>query len=92
MRTGPEPVADIPVILLPDVRSRSELYRTTTTEASGRFHFDRVTPGDYKVFSWQEVEDGSWYDTDFMKANESRGIPVHINEGKTETTRIEVIP
>jgi len=83
------PVADLPVILLPDIRRRSELYRTTTTDGSGRFHFDRVPPGDYKVFSWEEVEDGAWFDPDFMRANESRGIPVRIREGRTENVRIE---
>lgn len=92
MKGSPGLAADVPVILLPDTRSRNELYRTTATDASGRFHFDRVPPGDYKVFSWEEVEDGAWYDAEFMKANESRGMPVHIEEGKTETARIEVIP
>ena len=80
------------MILLPDIRRRNELYRTTTTDVSGRFHFDRVPPGDYKVFSWEEVEDGAWYDADFMTANESRGMPVRIGEGRTETARVEVIP
>jgi hypothetical protein len=92
VKASPGPIADIPVILLPDTRNRNELYRTTTTNASGRFHFDRLPPGDYKIFSWEEIEDGAWYDSDFMKANESRGMPIHINEGITETVRIEVIP
>ena len=84
-------MADLPVLLLPDIRRRNELYRTTTTDASGRFHFDRVPPGAYKVFSWEEVEDGAWYDAEFMRANESRGMEVRIGEGRTETARIEVI-
>jgi hypothetical protein len=92
VRNGPAPVEDIPVLLLPDIRRRNELYRTTITDASGRFHFDRVPPGDYKVFSWEEVEDGAWYDPEFMKANESRGTRVRIVEGRTETARIAVIP
>ena len=92
VRSGPGPVADIPVLLLPDIRRRNELYRTTTTDVSGRFHFDRVPPGDYKVFSWETVEDGAWYDAEFMRTNESRGMPVRIGEGRTETARIEVIP
>jgi protocatechuate 3,4-dioxygenase beta subunit len=92
LRNGREPVADAPVILLPNLRRRNELYQTTNTDASGRFHFDHVTPEDYKVFAWEEVEDGAWYDAEFMKGVESRGLSVHINAGKTETARIEVIP
>ena len=72
LRSCPGPAADISVILLPDARSRNV---TTTTDVR-RFHFDRVVPGDYKVFSWEEVEDGAWYDADFMTANESHGMPV----------------
>ena len=88
VRSGPGPVADIPVLLLPNIRRRNELYRTTTTNVSGRFHFDRVPPGDYKVFSWEEVEDGACYDAEFMRAVESRGISVQVGEGLMETARI----
>jgi hypothetical protein len=91
-RGGRGSVVNAPVLLLPNIRRRNELYQTTTTDASGRFHFDRIPPGDYRVFSWEEVEDGAWYDAEFMKANESYGTPVRIVEGRTETTRIEVIP
>jgi hypothetical protein len=68
------------------------VYSDETTDASGRFHFDHVPPGDYKVFSWEDVADGAWYDADFMSTNESRGIPIHIREGQTEAARIDVIP
>jgi Carboxypeptidase regulatory-like domain len=85
-------VADAIVALLPDNRRRNELYQTTTSDASGRFHFDRVPPGDYKVFSWAEVDDGAWFDPDFLEGVESRGLSVHIGEGTTQTVRVEVIP
>jgi hypothetical protein len=86
------PVADASVVLVPDVRRRTELYRSASTDARGRFHFDRVPPGDYKVLSWEEVEDGAWYDPEFLRSVENRGTPVRILEGRTETVRVEVIP
>jgi hypothetical protein len=92
LRNGREPVADALVLLIPDNRRRNELYRTTTTDPAGRFLFNRVPPGDYKVFSWAEVEDGAWHDAEFMKGFESRGLSVHISEGLIETARIEIIP
>jgi hypothetical protein len=86
------PVADASVVLVPDVRRRIELYRSASTDVTGRFHFDRVPPGDYKVLSWEEVEDGAWYDPEFLRSVENRGTPVRILEGRTETVRVEVIP
>jgi 5-hydroxyisourate hydrolase-like protein (transthyretin family) len=84
--------ADISVVLVPDVRRRSELYRSTTTDVSGRFQFDRVPPGDYKIFSWEEVQDGAWYDPEFLRTVENRGTPIRIVEGRTENARVEAIP
>jgi protocatechuate 3,4-dioxygenase beta subunit len=81
--------ADAVVALLPDNRRRNELYQTTTADASGRFHFDRVPPGEYKLFSWSEVDDGAWFDAEFMKGVESRGMPIHIGEGETKTARVD---
>lgn len=77
--------ADCLVVLVPDVRRRTDLYKTTSTDSSGRFRFDRIPPGDYKVFAWQEVDDEAWYDPEFMRAYENRGTPVRIVEGQTQT-------
>ena len=86
-------VADVSVVLVPEIRRRSELYRTTTTDISGRFLLDRVPPGDYKVFSWEDVQDGAWYDPEFLRAYENRGTPIRVVEGRrNESVRVEVIP
>jgi len=84
--------SDVSVVLIPNVRRRTELYRTTTTDVAGRFHFDRIPPGDYKVFAWEEVQDGAWFDPDFMKGVENRGTPARITDGQTASVRIELIP
>jgi hypothetical protein len=89
---GRAPASEAPVLLIPNNRRRNELYRTTMTDAAGRFLFDRVPSGDYKVFSWEEIEDGAWYDGEFMKRIESRGFSVRISERSMETARIEIIP
>src|SRR5262249_17799765 len=85
-------ISDVSVVLVPEVRRRSELYRSTTTDLAGRFHFDRVPPGDYKIFSWEEVQDGAWYDPEFLRMVENRGAPIRIVEGRTENIRVELIP
>ena len=87
---GAAGVPDVSVVLLPNVRQRTDLYRTATTDPGGRFRFDKVPPGDYKLFAWTEVETDAWYDTEFMKNYENRGVALTVREGTTE--RVEVMP
>src|SRR5205814_2285582 len=51
-------VADASVVLLPDVRRRTDLYKTVTTDPFGRFQLERVPPADYKIFAWTDVDNG----------------------------------
>jgi hypothetical protein len=79
---GPQQEAgDVSVVLIPDVRRRTDLFKSTTSDLSGRFHFDRVPPGDYKIFAWSAVDDGAWFDPDFMTTQENGGKPVHVDSG-----------
>jgi protocatechuate 3,4-dioxygenase beta subunit len=82
---------NVTVVLIPDgLRSnRLDLYRTTSTDAMGHFHVEGVPPGDYKVFSWDDVETGAWQDPDFIRAYEGRGKSIRITEGGT-TSNIDL--
>ena len=48
-------------------------------------------PGDYKIFSWDEVEDGAWEDPDFLRTSEDRGQMISVEEGDTKTAAIVII-
>jgi hypothetical protein len=89
-----EPVANVTVVLVPDVtrRNRLDFYRTTSTDAAGRFHVEGVPPGDYRIFSWEDVEIGAWQDADFIRQFEDRGKPIRINEGGASNIELRVIP
>jgi hypothetical protein len=79
------------VTLLPNIRGRFDLVRTATTDPAGRFHLDRVVPGDYKAFVWTEASDADWQDPDFVRVYEARGTPVHVVSGRTENVRLMAI-
>jgi hypothetical protein len=87
-----QPASDISVVLVPDARLRTDLYRTTVTDPSGHFRFDRIAPGDYRVFAWTEVETDAWFDSEFIRGYENLGQSIHLREGLTETVRITPIP
>jgi len=90
---APSGAAGLTVTLLPNLRSRFDLIRTGATDAAGLFRIDRVPPGEYRVFAWDEVNDGDWNDPDFIRAYEDRGVPVHVgDDGAATRVQLAAIP
>jgi hypothetical protein len=89
-RSQPVPVTQ--VVLVPDrSRDRAELYRTANTDENGRFNFIGITPGDYKVFSWDGLEPFGWFDPDVMAQSEAKGISVHVADSSSEMIDVKLI-
>jgi hypothetical protein len=70
------------VVLVPDAARRNQrpLYKSMRAP-SGSFHFEKVPPGDYKVFAWSEdtIENGGpWLNTEYLRQFEDRATPVRI--------------
>ena len=88
-----EPSANVTVVLVPDPvhRNRSELYRSVATDSQGRFHFEGVPPGDYKLFAWEDVDSGAWQDSDFLRPFEERGRPVQVSSSGSVSADLRVI-
>jgi len=82
------------VVLVPDLahRQRADLYKTTSTDESGRFRLQAIPPGDYVLFSWEDIENGLWQDAEFLKRYETAGKPVRIIESGRETVETTAIP
>jgi hypothetical protein len=51
-----------------------------------------LTPGDYRLFAWEDIQTGAWEDPDFMRPYEGRGTPAHVNEGTNNDVQVTVIP
>jgi hypothetical protein len=88
-----QPVINVTVAAIPDasLRSRPDLYKRTRTDAAGVFRLYGVAPGEYKLFAWEQVEEGVWLDADFLRPVESRGRTVRVTEGRTENVDVTVI-
>jgi hypothetical protein len=87
--------AGVTVALVPQGekrRSRPEFYRTALTDRSGRFTLPNLPPGEYKVFAWEDVENGAWMDPDFLKPLEEQGTPVRLGEGAEADVELKAIP
>ncbi len=91
-----QPVDAAVVGLLPASMSsrgfRMDMYKTTSTDATGKFEIRGLPPGDYKVFSWEDVDRAAIIDQDFIRLYENSGKTIHIGEGEKPALELMVIP
>ena len=85
-----QPVPNVIVALTPDAarRSRIDLIRSTSSDASGRFRLERVPPGDYLAFAFDGVLEGEWQDPAYLASRENRGLAVTIGTGPGPTVEL----
>jgi hypothetical protein len=87
-----EPNVVVALVPVGGQHRRIDLYQNVRTDQEGHFQFEHVPPGDYSVYSWEDVEPTAWMNSNFMKDYESRGKPVHIDAGARQTIQVEAIP
>ena len=86
-----EPAPRVLVTMVPETSRRTRLHRIARTDQSGHFKLEGVIPGEYKIYAWEQIEDGAWEDPDFMKAYEARGKKISVKEGTHETVDLKLI-
>jgi hypothetical protein len=89
-----EPVADVVIVAVPEVRlrSRPDRYRKAVTDQSGHFTLRGLPPGDYTLFAWECVEDEVYYNAEFLKSYEGQGKALRVNEGERTSMQLRTIP
>ncbi len=81
------------VVLVPMGKRRENpyFYRTTLTDALGKFSLQGVPPGEYRIFAWDDVDSGAWQDPEFLAVYEERGTRVTVVEGAILATDVKLI-
>jgi hypothetical protein len=92
--SGDDSVPGASVVLVPDGKQRAQPnnYRQAVTDQLGRFALRNVTPGDYTLFAWEQIERGAYMDPDFLGQYEDRGKTVRVEEDGRVSVQLEVIP
>jgi hypothetical protein len=87
------PAAGVWVVLVPEASRRSvfRLYKTQTTDQYGHFDLRGIAAGDYKLFSWEEAENGAWEDPEFLKPFEEKGEKISLQEGEQKSLNLTAI-
>jgi hypothetical protein len=87
------PAVGVFVALVPELRLREQYsnYATTRTDQNGHFLLKGILPGEYKLFSWDVVEEGDWYDADFLKPFEDKGVSIRLNDGDHKSIGLNLI-
>jgi len=85
-------VSNAVIVLVPEARSRRDLYLAASSSNTGRFQLTNIPPGRYKVFAWQNPADGVWTDPDYLERYESLGVPLDIQSESSEYIELRVIP
>jgi hypothetical protein len=82
------------VVLVPDGKDRGQpsAYQRAVTDQSGRFAMRNVVPGDYTIFSWEQIDRGAYFDPEFLARYEDRGKAVHVEEGGHLSVKLDLIP
>ena len=85
------PRSGVTVVLIPDSK-RYSLYKEMTTDQRGGFSLKGITPGDYKVLAWEDIEPGAYQDPEFLKQFEGEAKTISLKESDRQALTLKAIP
>jgi hypothetical protein len=88
-----DPKAGALVTLVPPDgrRQNPALYKTATSDAMGRFTIRGIAPGPYKIFAWENLQNGAYQNPDFLLKYEERGRVLNVLPATTANAQVNAI-
>jgi len=86
------PVANATVVAVPEEKYRKlpDRFVTGATDQHGRFTIRGLARGSYRLYAWQDVEEGVWRDPDFLKSQEANGTALKVEEGSRQQLELKL--
>jgi protocatechuate 3,4-dioxygenase beta subunit len=88
-----DPAAGVMITMAPgeEFEGRGDLFKQTSTDQSGSFHFQDIAPGNYRVFAWEQYDFQTMQAPEFRKVFESRAARVSIGANGRESVQLKAI-
>ena len=67
------------------------LSKQTVADESGHFLLRGVAPGSYELYSWAEIENGRWWDAEFLASVKNRATPLKVEGTATAAVKLTII-
>ena len=82
------------VTLIPDPPQpqKASLYRLAETAENGRFQFQGIPPGKYRLYAWEEFESGAQFDPEVTAPFQPRSVSIEVTEGERKEVTLPRIP
>jgi hypothetical protein len=82
------------ILLAPDEKLRhvTSFYRIATADEKGHYEIKNAAPGKYRLYAFEEFDQRSIQDPDFLKPFESSGVAVTLREGPNTPQKLSLIP
>ncbi len=66
-------------------------YVVTTVDEKGAFELKAMAPGEYRLYAFEDLAYGAWFDPDFLKPYAERGTPVELKAGDKPEVTVQAI-
>ena len=72
-------------------QGQSRFLRNAIVQQDGSFKLAGITPGEYLLFAFDVLEEGSWDDPEFLPRYESKATKLKLSEGSSESTQLTTL-
>ncbi|MFN0169192.1 MAG: carboxypeptidase-like regulatory domain-containing protein [Bryobacteraceae bacterium] len=89
-----QPASGMTVVLAPQTAQpgRADLYKIVTTDQTGHYSFESLPPGKYRLFAFEDMEEGAGQDADYLKEFEPKSEKIDVAEKAVVPKELLAIP
>ena len=89
---GGAPIGGAQVVLIPaSGRNLLLLSKQVLAGEDGRFQMRGIAPGTYEMYSWGQIENGRWWDSEYLGTLKNLARIVRVEAGATANMKLAII-